>query len=568
MKRYVQMVWLALACSLAGSAGAESLESYSAKCDAATGTTVPDFVCSQGTPVPTTSFGMSMPAVVGGKCDRPNVLNSECDPGSHFQVLRNDAVGVVVAHCRKRGRPGDNYGDIAVIQYSKTNGATCFYQALGTLPGVVKAPKKGTSAYPWKTPADTASIRCAGCHDNGPLIRSPYLAQIPSTDRNRLPGAGDITFNRNQPYSFVGEDFAHWRVYKVEIAGNTCNGCHRMGVNNVGTGLGTAIDLGIRATAMEQLAKHTHSSTSPIWMLPGQTSFSRANEDAAKAIRDCAKSFTPSGPLPNTSACRISLVAGPFVPGPPPPERLTGIWEKPFSGTFEARHGLTTSAFQTEFDRLVAQGFRLTRVDGYESNGSARYTGVWDKVASPPWVARIGLSGTEFQSVFSSLLSQGFRLVWISGYTVAGKDLYAGIWEKSAGTFEARFGLTQAQLQSEFTRLVGLGFRPTVIGGYSVAGSARFVTLFEKRGGPAFEARVGLDVNAFQTEFNRLLGLGFRLVRLNGYRVGTQILFSGIWEQDGSKTFVARAGLTNAEFQAEFDRNVSQGFRLVDVSGY
>ena len=83
-----------------------------------------------------------------------------------------------------------HYGDIAVIQHNRNNGATCFYQALGNLDGNVKAPSKGTSAWPWLTPAGTASIGCAGCHDNGPLIRSPYLTQI--TGPNALPGAGDF----------------------------------------------------------------------------------------------------------------------------------------------------------------------------------------------------------------------------------------------------------------------------------------------------------------------------------------------------------------------------------------
>jgi len=30
--------------------------------------------------------------------------------------------------------------------------------------------------------------------------------------------AGDFSFNSNQPYSFVGEDLASWRAYKVEVA--------------------------------------------------------------------------------------------------------------------------------------------------------------------------------------------------------------------------------------------------------------------------------------------------------------------------------------------------------------
>src|SRR3954463_2367820 len=89
------------------SALTDSLEAYSQKCNQATGTTVPDFVCDSGTEVPVTNF-------IDGKCDRPNRLNQVCDPGSKFQVLTNTADAAVVAHCRKKNNAAGQFGDIAV----------------------------------------------------------------------------------------------------------------------------------------------------------------------------------------------------------------------------------------------------------------------------------------------------------------------------------------------------------------------------------------------------------------------------------------------------------------------
>jgi uncharacterized repeat protein (TIGR01451 family) len=281
----------------------DSLQQYAATCDLATGVTVPDFDCDAGTEVPISHFA-------GGNCDRPNRLNQECDPGSHFQVLTNTPDAVVVAHCRKRGLPAGQYADIAVIQYNRNNGATCFYQALGVdLPGQVKAPSQGLPAWRWETPLSTASIQCARCHDNGQLIRSPYITQ--NMGSNTMPGAGDFSFNSNQPYSFVGAEFASWRAYKVEVAGNTCNGCHRMGTNNLSQGGGTAVDFGIRATAPSEAHKNPHSPDSPIWMTPGQITFSPANAAAANAIRNCALRKNEN-PLPNAPDCKIEQFAGAF----------------------------------------------------------------------------------------------------------------------------------------------------------------------------------------------------------------------------------------------------------------
>ena len=124
-----------LVTSTSASAG-DTLEEYAQKCDEAIGVTVPDFKCDDGTIVPTEHHQTNpdgSPAKYRPKraCDRPNQLNQECDPGSRFQVLpgSNDRA-FAVAHCRKQGLGSGQYGDIAVIQHNKDNGATCFYQAL------------------------------------------------------------------------------------------------------------------------------------------------------------------------------------------------------------------------------------------------------------------------------------------------------------------------------------------------------------------------------------------------------------------------------------------------------
>ena len=301
------VILIASAVLFGHAAHADPLQDYAQQCDAAIGATVQDFDCDAGTVVPVTHFN-------GSTCDRPNRLDKVCDPGSRFQVLMQNADAYIVGLCRKKGDAAGQYGDIAVIQYGRKNGATCFYQALDTgLPGHVSAPSKGQGAWPWKSPSETAGIGCGGCHDNGPFIRSPYLNQV--TGPNALPGANDSSFNSSEPYAFVGQDFASWKAYSVEIAGNECISCHRLGVNNVRSDSGTALDFGIRATSASEPSKNSPSKDSPIWMPPGpptQVAFSQAHASAAKAIHDCAARLNET-PLPNTDACRITLFAEAYV---------------------------------------------------------------------------------------------------------------------------------------------------------------------------------------------------------------------------------------------------------------
>jgi hypothetical protein len=343
----VSVFFVALAMAApAGPGNADELQDYAAACDKAIGVTVPDFDCDAGTDVPGqgTVFSGNHP---GATCDEPNRLRGLCDPGSRFQVLNNDENAIIVAHCRKEDGDPHMYGDIAVIQYSPKNGATCFYQALGNenhgdmLGGKpdpessempVKAPSNGQRPNTlWMDPKSVADIGCGGCHDNGPLIRSPYLNGVPGKDM--LPGSDDDTFNsKGDPYSFVGDAFKDWVAYTVEVSGDAseCTSCHRLGVSNIpvpqrahneeGKDKGTAMDFATRATAAQEDSKNPPSAASPIWMErnPVETVFdkvAKAHSDWAAAIHECAEKFDPSN-LPDRDDCRIKPFAQAYVPSP------------------------------------------------------------------------------------------------------------------------------------------------------------------------------------------------------------------------------------------------------------
>lgn len=319
--------------ALSGTSFNESLFETVKKCDEAAGFSVPAFDCDKGTEVTLDTNGAPVDYFAHGKCDYPNHLNRECDPGSRFQVLRNDSKGYVVAHCRKKGAIDGGYNDVAVIQHNKLNGATCFYQSdvaapatLGTpsvVPHKIRAPSdpSGTEIRVQQNPAG-----CTSCHNNGPIIRSPYLAHL--TGPNTLPGAGDDAFNRDQKYRLVGNGASDLKIYKVDVGSNLCTSCHRMGTTNGWSG--GAGDFAMRAveahdvgglhaqkwdsTDFSTFHKHADSSASPLWMTPNPVtaskhteSFNQSNADAAQTVARCAKTFGQAQP----AGCSITQYSGP-----------------------------------------------------------------------------------------------------------------------------------------------------------------------------------------------------------------------------------------------------------------
>ena len=80
-------------------------------------------------------------------------------------------------------------------------------------------------------------------------------------------------------------------------------------------------------------------------------------------------------------------------------------------------------------DAMKAQGYRPVHVDGYTVNGKPYFAAIWDK-GRGGWVARHGMSGSQYQAEFDKWAAQGYRLVDVSGYEAGGKARYAAIWHR------------------------------------------------------------------------------------------------------------------------------------------
>jgi len=234
-----------------------------------------------------------------------------------------------------------------------------------------------------------------------------------------------------------------------------------------------------------------------------------------------------------------------------------------------ARHGMTAADYQTEFNTMVAQGYRLTYVSGYAVNGQALYAAIWEKSSGAAWVAKHGLTAAQYQTEFNTQAAAGYHLVLVNGYTVNGVDYYAALWDKSSvGPWEAHHGMSAAQYQTTFNTLVAQGYRLRHVSGYGANGNQEFAAIWEKASGPAWIAKNGLTAAQYQAEFNAQVAAGYHLTLVNGYPVGNDVRYVAIWEQGGVAPWQAHHGMSSADYQQTFNDLRYQGYRPAMVSGY
>ena len=229
--------------------------------------------------------------------------------------------------------------------------------------------------------------------------------------------------------------------------------------------------------------------------------------------------------------------------------------------TWQARHGMTPAAYQSTFNDLTSIGYRPVAVSGYTSGGAERYAAIFTKSAGGPWVAKHGMSATDYQSYFNYYTSLGYRLTWVNAHEAAGQERYAAIWEqKSGGTWIAKHGMSATAYQQAFDTYTRQGYRPIHIDVHTAGGAASYAAIFEKKSGPAWIAKHGMTSAAYQQAFEELAAQGYRARQVSGHNIGGTDYYAAIWEAGPGPAWSARHGVPESWYQNVFDNYFYQGY--------
>ena len=208
------------------------------------------------------------------------------------------------------------------------------------------------------------------------------------------------------------------------------------------------------------------------------------------------------------------------------------LWRKfPGSVAWAAKHGLSAADFHKALGDFANQGMILVYVDGYEFQGAPLFAGIWEKSTGPAPVVKIGLDDAQYQSEYDALANQGFRLQHVSGYTNNGAANYAAIWTKSTGPeLIARNGLSSDDFQTDFDNFKKQGYRLKEMSGYSPGGNDEFAAIWEK-GEEVSPAVVhhGIPAADYQTQFDVDRFQGYQPLYVQAFTSGSTARFNTIW---------------------------------------
>ena len=270
----------------------------------------------------------------------------------------------------------------------------------------------------------------------------------------------------------------------------------------------------------------------------------------------------PSGPWVKAADQGLPVVNSLIWPASTKPS-----WYPPGWGEI-TRSGVSNAAFQTEFNKVTSSGYRMVWVDGFDVGGKAYFNMIFRPADGTAWQAEVGLDAAHYQTEFDKWKNAGYRPLHVETF-VDGTDVrYAGIWVKSAGpAWSAYHGRSAANHQTEFNSLTQQGYVPVVVSAVETSSGLLYTALYEKRDVGGFILSGALSFHDYQTQTDANISAGRHPASLNAISNGGNPRMLGLWEQKASANFVARHGQSAAQFQAEYDLRLQQGYLTHAVSG-
>jgi CubicO group peptidase (beta-lactamase class C family) len=239
---------------------------------------------------------------------------------------------------------------------------------------------------------------------------------------------------------------------------------------------------------------------------------------------------------------------------------------------FITYHNRTGQDHQNQFNKLYPQGYRMISLSVYQPS-SPLYAAVWVRRAGPDWSAVHGIDAAGYQAAFDRAAALGFHPIIISAAGPISNPVLAGVFEHRPGPIPlTRFGLISGADTDPNT--IQHWDKTAHVNGWIMTSGAVYGDLVTPAYAgiwPTNDRRLSwsadgiLDRSAdYQARFD---------AQVTGWARPAYVAVSGderylsIFVDDQIGPWIARHGLTSAQYQSEFDTLVPQGFYPICVQG-
>jgi CubicO group peptidase (beta-lactamase class C family) len=231
--------------------------------------------------------------------------------------------------------------------------------------------------------------------------------------------------------------------------------------------------------------------------------------------------------------------------------------------------GMSSEELASRTDQLRQQHYLPAYMVSYAPASGIAYAAIWlcDQRTSLSHLAP-GLAPSDYQTQFDALNAQGYKLLCVSA--AAGNALeYSGLWQDGGWKgFSMRFDLSATEYQAEFDQHQQDGYNLIWVEGYSNGSASRYAAIWSKFASSDRHARHNLPIEDYQGVFDEYKAIGYRIAHFSAHHVGSQTFVAAIWIKEDGYEPHARHNMTECELQNELERQAWNDRRPTCITGY
>ncbi|HEY6347246.1 MAG TPA: serine hydrolase [Bryobacteraceae bacterium] len=226
------------------------------------------------------------------------------------------------------------------------------------------------------------------------------------------------------------------------------------------------------------------------------------------------------------------------VYGDPGYPLYAAVWVQRPGPAWGAVHGVDSNGYQSAFNTWTSAGYVPVLVSATGTIDNAVFAAVFEQGISGAWFAKHGMTSTDFQSANAAAFAAGQMIRSFAIYGTSADRRYAGIWHPNPLFVKWHSHVhpsdTAAQYQTSFnaeTQLPGVtlaGYRPAYL---AVSGDVIYCSVFKDDWVGPWVARHGMTSSEYQTEFNQEIAKGFYPICVQGGGTTASPVYAAIFAQ-------------------------------------
>lgn len=241
---------------------------------------------------------------------------------------------------------------------------------------------------------------------------------------------------------------------------------------------------------------------------------------------------------------------------------------------------LDPTTYQARFDQLGKQGYRSIWFQG-SSNGDgngygsqpATFSGIFVRDGfTGGWYQYVGLTAADYQTRFTDFANQGYKPISVSGYMDNGSNVYGAIWITSSDGYMGIHGATSDAYQAFVDSNISAGLRPEVVDGYPVGlppgAAADYISIWDNNNTLPWVARHGLTSADYQAEFDNWLSQGYRVYSVSAYAINGTPYFAALWVKDGLPDWYGRHNFLGASMFSDAVTGAQHDYQPIVIEPY